>query len=459
MEDPNHDSTATATSGATGTTTAAVNWDDLPEHLILHILSFLPTLDTITTSLVSKKWCPLWSLIPSLNFSYSDFPPYNTPSTTRQFFAEFIDRTLVCRSHSPLIKFRLEFIYEDRYGFHVDSWIRYAIKNGAQELVLDFFIDKSFHVEEPHSWDTYDFPFSTMRNGKVRALKLTRCDLTLPTNMSSMRLWSMKSICLDQIYLTDQMALDLISGCPNLEILELANCYGMDTLKVCSGKLKELELKYFIRNEIEVNLEIDCPNLISLSIVWFEVGNCCIKNLSSLVHFHTSIGHKRDEYYGYWNKIVRTLDQVPHIRSLAVQNWWFKLVPNEFFSEGFLLYNLKHLELQTGYTQYDLLGMAALLKLAPNIETMILDYLFKIDKDESLSEELLNKPIDLSMPSLKEVKMKQFTETENEAHFLSLLKKQGVVLEKIVIVPAKVGDMQCPPIVLRKRSKKIEVVE
>ncbi|WCJ33255.1 F-box/RNI-like superfamily protein [Euphorbia peplus] len=439
---------------------ATPSLENLPEHLILHILSFLPTQDTISTSLVSHKLRSYWSLIPSLNLSYSRFPPYNNPNTTRQFFAEFVDRILISRSLSPLTKFTLDFIYEERYGFHVDSWIRYAIKNQVQEIDLDFFIDSRFFVDEPHLRDNYDFPFSALRNGKVRVLKLIRCDLTLPVNMSGMRLCSMKSISLDQIYLSDQMAVDLISGCPNLEVLELANCYGMETLKVCSEKLKELVLEYFIRSETEANLEIDCPNLISLTIVWFEVGKCRVHNLSSLVRFQTSIGHKRGLYCGYWKRIVSILEHVPHIRTLLVQNWWLQLVPKEVFSEDFLLYNLKHLELLTGYTQYDLLGMAHLLELAPHLETLILDYLFKLDEDETLSEELLKKPIILSIPRLKEVKMKQFTCSEEEGYFLALLKAQGVVLEKIVIVPAKIGDIQYQPIVLRKRRpRKMEGVE
>ncbi|XP_065881606.1 uncharacterized protein [Euphorbia lathyris] len=202
MEESENDATDTVAVTACSVGSATPSLDSLPEHLILHILSFLPTQDTISTSLVSKKLRSYWSLIPSLNLSYSRFPPYNTPSTTRQFFAEFVDRTLISRSLSPLLKFCLDFIYEDRYGFHVDSWIRYAIKN--------------------------------------------------------------------------------------------------------------------------------------------------------------------------------------------------------------------QLELLTGYTQYDLLGMAQLLELTPHMETLILDYLLKVDKDESLSEELLKKPINLSIPSLKEVKMKQFTCTEKE---------------------------------------------
>lgn len=49
--------------------------------------------------------------------------------------------------------------------------------------------------------------------------------------------------------------------------------------------------------------------------------------------------------------------------------------------ERYALNNLNHLELPTGYTKYDLLGIAALLYIAPSLSTMILDFLPKIDED------------------------------------------------------------------------------
>lgn len=83
---------------------------------------------------------------------------------------------------------------------------------------------------------------------------------------------------------------------------------------------------------------------------------------------------------------------------------------------------------------------------------------------ESLSEELLNKPINLFMPNLKEVRLKAYVPGQNQnqnqfiSQFVSLLKKQGVVLEKIVLVSLYNG-MSLPPVILRRRPPRAEVNE
>jgi hypothetical protein len=41
---------------------------NLPEEILLHILSFLPTKDVVRTSVLSKRWDYLWASIPNLVF-------------------------------------------------------------------------------------------------------------------------------------------------------------------------------------------------------------------------------------------------------------------------------------------------------------------------------------------------------------------------------------------------------
>lgn len=73
------------------------------------------------------------------------------------------------------------------------------------------------------------------------------------------------------------------------------------------------------------------------------------------------------------------------------------LTSKDSFPKSFMIHNLNHLELRTGFTQYDLVGMAALLKLCPNLETMMLDFLFKIEEDVSTFTYIITAILDVSI--------------------------------------------------------------
>lgn len=249
---------------------------------------------------------------------------------------------------------------------------------------------------------------------------------------SSLAFKSIQSLYLDQIYLTDEMVSDLILGCANLESLVLEYCYDMKELKICSSRLKRLSLLYFhSQNEEEESVEICAPNLVSFRIVCFEMWMYSLKETGSLVEAYVEFMHE-ERHYKYWSKVVRFLTGVKH---LVVENWWFRLHSSlEISPENLVFNNLTSVELRTGYTTYDLLGIAALLECSPNLETLIVNVLLKIDEDESLSEELLKRPIKFSMPSLREVKIKSFSDAQLLFNFMKLLIEQRVVLEKIIAV-------------------------
>ena len=93
---------------------------DLPDVVIIKVISSLPTKDAIRTSILSKRWEYLWTSIPSLEFIADD--------SDRSLFVNIVDRALFLRGPSDIEKFHLNIL----------SWIAvllWFIGNGTHSIV------------------------------------------------------------------------------------------------------------------------------------------------------------------------------------------------------------------------------------------------------------------------------------------------------------------------------------
>ncbi|XP_077242037.1 putative F-box/LRR-repeat protein At3g42770 [Tasmannia lanceolata] len=99
------------------------SFNDLPEHLLIQILSFLPIKDAINTSLLSKRWRFLWTPTPNLDFDHRLIIPQNPSfSESRKLFADLVDRTLIRYEGSAIQRLRICFDYDNQlYESHIDS--------------------------------------------------------------------------------------------------------------------------------------------------------------------------------------------------------------------------------------------------------------------------------------------------------------------------------------------------
>ncbi|RHN45877.1 putative F-box domain-containing protein [Medicago truncatula] len=74
----------------------------LPDPIICHILSFLPTKNSAATSILSKRWKPIWLSVSTLDFDDETFPNYDS-------FRLFVLTVFLTRDISlPLHSFHLK---------------------------------------------------------------------------------------------------------------------------------------------------------------------------------------------------------------------------------------------------------------------------------------------------------------------------------------------------------------
>lgn len=103
----------------------------LPDALVYHILSFLPTTNVVRTTVLSKRWNKMWTSVTNLDFD--DERDFCTKKESQQLFANFVNRVLLFRGEEDIYRFRLAVNHPYDLS-HIDSWICTAVWRNAVEL-------------------------------------------------------------------------------------------------------------------------------------------------------------------------------------------------------------------------------------------------------------------------------------------------------------------------------------
>ncbi|XP_061369447.1 F-box/LRR-repeat protein 13-like [Gastrolobium bilobum] len=102
---------------------------NLPNSILLHILSFMKIIDAVQTCILSRRWKDIWKSIPNLTLHTSDF---GKPS----LFSDFVSGIVSCRDgNHPLHDLNF-----DRHGYFphriLTSLMNYAVLHNIQHLKI-----------------------------------------------------------------------------------------------------------------------------------------------------------------------------------------------------------------------------------------------------------------------------------------------------------------------------------
>ncbi|XP_055819787.1 F-box/LRR-repeat protein At3g03360-like [Solanum dulcamara] len=348
---------------------------NLPEPILIHILSMLPDgKEVVRSSVLSKRWRSLWMSVPvSLDFSFPEDTYFGLPESGEEEILDFVNSTNrelhYWRACQKIRKFNVvvNFSTPERFNKDVDFWVYFATKIAKVE---DFTLE---------CLSGYKLPQFAFQNTSMRNLRLQYCKVKLSPSVDV--IWSnLVSLSVGHVKMTEGVMRNVLSGCPNLECLKLDFVWGFDRLEISNVKLEKLTLNSFETSEPDVWLEILAPYIQNLQLVGYSSG-IRLKDVSSLVTavFRLDFQFDFDEADRSEKKetscLKELLHSVAHVTNLVLSPWCIKRI-STLALEGFQHQpsSSRFLKLNTNYEELDLPGICSFLQSSSHVETLVIDW-------------------------------------------------------------------------------------
>jgi hypothetical protein len=204
---------------------------DLPDHLLHHILSFIPAQNAVRTSALSRRWRRVWIGVPT--FSFSDVDTRSTAG-----FAGSVDKVLA-RSH------RVDALeISIRHPTHMaraNAWLQKAVDRVGGNVRIIFPSNDDDRSSSSAAPIVLDLP----SGGRTAALSISFSvggmgTLRVPPASSSLTELELKLVRLDGGSFSDFVS----SCCPRLKKLLVHTLGDMDCLKLSNDALEDLSLQF-----------------------------------------------------------------------------------------------------------------------------------------------------------------------------------------------------------------------
>ncbi|MED6144437.1 hypothetical protein PIB30_015650 [Stylosanthes scabra] len=275
---------------------------NLPDDIILHILSFLPTRTSIATSLLSRRWRHLWKGVEVLDIEDLSFcfPSVSDQDARKRFFA-FAKGVLSRHKAHRVLKFRLSGMVFSWQA--IAHWIEFNIKPHLEDLCIS--LNSSLQINRRLFCCSSIFTCSSL------VFLVLEGTLALHNHLPIVNLPSLKNLKLN-VYSVDLEK--ILSGCPVLETLNVSSRRIYSDVIHMPHSLKSFKFEFIGESKHPYSggcaiksIEIDTPSLEYLQII---LHHCRVRNLvcnlPKLVEAHLYIGVK-DLHVRWVPKLLRAL--------------------------------------------------------------------------------------------------------------------------------------------------------
>lgn len=212
---------------------------DLPDSILCHILSFLPTKYAASTCILSSRWRRVWISFPNLCFHDRlclDYKPTLTIEDNRALskFEKYVDKVVFHCHWININKFSLH-CYKLKNLSRLEFWVTSAIMHNVHEIELSI-----------TGQDRVELPECIYTSKTLAVLKLNS-DFVIKIPSSGICFPSVKILQVKMFYPDNNITKKLFTICPVLEDLSInayLNNYNLMTnLNISSHTLKRLTLE------------------------------------------------------------------------------------------------------------------------------------------------------------------------------------------------------------------------
>ncbi|KAK9284971.1 hypothetical protein L1049_024153 [Liquidambar formosana] len=259
----------------------------LPDSILIRILSLLPTEDSIKTILI-PRFRNLWTFAHNLDFELDSYRNRLAHKDLGDWsvcekFVNLVRQVLIRHDFPTIFKFRLRFSDDQarrtEFANEIDAWIGYVFRKEVNVLVLDFYSASSAADTEV----CYKLPSYVLTSNCLTELELVHCGVN---SWEEIHLGSLKSLSLSGILLGGDAIRKILFGCPWLQNLSLYKCCGRQSqLNITSQSLRSLKVDH----ESILRIKISCPLLKTLSLIQcrglseMNIISCLLLEILSLI--------------------------------------------------------------------------------------------------------------------------------------------------------------------------------